>query len=440
MPNNNNYEKTCNTMSSNSYFSWCCCLYISPCYYPDDYTIENKLDSNNNLNLSKDVIPKVLSKQGLSPDSSSISKKSSKNSIRGIKSYATFRSNRSFVSFGKQQLSPSNTMNSSIYSDQDSMYKRIGVKFNKTKRSNVTESKDNALATGDQHLAKLDEALNDEFRKIKDDEASLSQSNINTHNANSNRSSYYTQLLSDDDSTIVCSDLGDEVISSSPASTIADSTYSIENNSNKLQLHSKLVRLSDIDSKSVTSSITHVRSDSNYSSCNSVSDESNSMNKIQKLVDLTMARSEVYQLQGNYNKAITVLSESLHDIQQRVILSETESSNNDLNQIVAIDDDRLLQTIADNFIITKLIAKLQRRLGSLYKSSGDLSSAEVYLRKHIAFTQEIITIESKEEYSRELANSFSTLASILVELGRSDEAIEADKKALDYLTSLPNPF
>jgi tetratricopeptide (TPR) repeat protein len=120
----------------------------------------------------------------------------------------------------------------------------------------------------------------------------------------------------------------------------------------------------------------------------------------EQFVSVTVAYSEVLQLQGNVSEALSVVVKLLEDL---------EANNNEGNE--------------------RHVALCNRRAAVLYKLAGKSAEAEVCVRQYISL------IKDNRGDIKDLAYAYALLATIIEESGgRSQEALAMDKMALSLTT------
>jgi len=140
--------------------------------------------------------------------------------------------------------------------------------------------------------------------------------------------------------------------------------------------------------------------------------DGSSNNSIIKMSEVAIAYSEVLQLKGEINEAIAVISKALD----------------------GLENDHGYTFVEAQSVYIPHIALCHRRLGSLYKIIGKLYEAEENVRRYIFLVRK--TTSDPTLIAKDLSNAYSLLATILEETDRSEEAQEADRLAMETISTL----
>lgn len=268
------------------------------------------------------------------------------------------------------------------FENMNLMYQRVGVRFETRSRrlSGSSDQGDSIHVEGEAHIARLNAVCQEQL----------------------------SRLIADNERPVVASPSGGEAIRLTENS-IAPGKEELERGQviQTVSLADKSENVDEplVQSSNVTPSTPKLASDAGSDDLNGYG------HHIIKVSEVAIAYSEVLQLKGEIDEAITLIRDALDRLEK----------------------DAGLHLLGNQNMYIPHMALCHRRLGSLYKIVGKMEEAEKNVRQYVILIQK--TTSDPTLIAKDLSNAYSLLAAILEETGRSEEALEADRLALETISA-----
>mmetsp|Transcript_12566 Transcript_12566/g.12979 ORF Transcript_12566/g.12979 Transcript_12566/m.12979 type:complete len:356 (-) Transcript_12566:99-1166(-) len=267
------------------------------------------------------------------------------------------------------------------FNEMNRMFDVIGIKFERP-QSTMGEQ---IAAIGDAHLAKLEEGCKGLLEKIRDEKAQ--------------RYRYFSDLSSSD---------GSIISNSTPPPVSGDYTEVALIFTEVLQLQNRCKDAVSVLSKAIEM----LNSDLIYAKNHRSSSNSN-----------IMANNSPSNSASN-----PISSSSPNTIPStNTIITTTATTNSNNTKISFVTAQEFEQ-------LKKMKGYCHRRLGSLYKLLGRFTEAEEHVKKYISI---LSRQGNNSTIRREKANAFALLATIYELMDKREEAMIADKQALELVSLNP---